>query len=240
MTARPTKKKAAQRRPAARMRSKPKALPRTKKAARKQAQGKTAGVKSRVGRRRISDSKRTLSLVRVTPSADSPRGRKPTASASDVIAMLRRDHAAVRKLLAELESAKSVERQSSLLQRLGNELQMHTHVEEEIFYPAFHDRARGKEDRQMYYEALEEHHAVDVILPEVKRADLGSDQFAARVKVLKEIVEHHADEEEKEMFPRARKILRPAELRELGQRVARRKREDTPSGGLLKSFLGLG
>jgi hemerythrin superfamily protein len=181
-----------------------------------------------------------MSRIRVAVTSEEPK-RGPVAKGTDALSLLRRDHQTVRKLLSELESSKSAVRQSSLLERIENELKTHTRIEEEIFYPAFHDHARSKEDRQMYYEALEEHHAVDVILPEVKGATRGSDKFSARVKVLKEIVEHHADEEEKEMFPRARAIMEPAELRELGGRIVAMKKESTTSsGGLLKSFLGIG
>ena len=54
---------------------------------------------------------------------------------------------------------------------------------------------------------MEEHHAADTILPDVAKAKSEADVFAARAKVLKEIVEHHAEEEETDMFPRARKLL---------------------------------
>jgi hemerythrin superfamily protein len=237
MTARPKGRKTTARRPAARARSKRKSNVAPKQGARKHPQSKAK--KSLAGRRSITDSKKTTSRIRV---ASTDGSRAPVAKGTDVLSLLRRDHQTVRKLLGEIESSRSADRQSSLLEQIETELKNHTHIEEEIFYPAFHDRARGKEDRQMYYEALEEHHAVDVLLPEVKRAERGSDKFSARVKVLKEIVEHHADEEEKEMFPRARAILKPAELRELGMKVAAKKKEQTSatSGNLLKSFLGIG
>lgn len=237
MTARPKRKRYAPSQPAARTRSKRKSTDAVKQGARKHPQSKPA--KTRAARRSITDSKKSTSRIRVAASDGS---RAPVAKGTDVLSLLRRDHQTLRKLLGEIEASSSADRQSSLLEQIETELKNHTQLEEEIFYPAFHDRARGKEDRQMYYEALEEHHAVDVILPEVKRADRGSDRFAARVKVLKEIVEHHADEEEKEMFPRARAIIEPAELRELGMKVAAKKKEQTrtTSGGLLKSFLGIG
>jgi hypothetical protein len=86
----------------------------------------------------------------------------------------------------------------------------------------------------LFFEAKEEHHAVDTILPEVASATGEPDVFAARAKVLKEMVEHHADEEESDMFPRARKLLPPAELRRLGDEMAARKRtlQQRPSGPL--------
>jgi hypothetical protein len=80
----------------------------------------------------------------------------------------------------------------------------------------------------MFFEALEEHRAAgDLVLPDLLRTDVSSDQFGGRAKVLKELVEHHADEEEKEMFPRAKALMDKAQLRELGERMATRKAELT-------------
>ncbi|MET0227023.1 MAG: hemerythrin domain-containing protein, partial [Dokdonella sp.] len=97
-------------------------------------------------------------------------------------------------------------------------------IEEEIFYPAFKEAAKIADDRTMYFEALEEHRAAgDLVLPDLLATDPAADNFSGRAKVLKELVEHHADEEEKEMFPRARKLLSKSELAELGSRMEARK-----------------
>lgn len=82
------------------------------------------------------------------------------------------------------------------------------------------------DDDKMYFEALEEHRAAgDMVLPDLLKTAPTSEKFSGRAKVLKELVEHHADEEEKEMFPRARRLLSKAELTELGQRMDERKKE---------------
>ena len=82
-----------------------------------------------------------------------------------------------------------------------------------------------RDDRELYYEAKEEHHVVDLVMPEVRKTDSDAEEFAAKTKVLKELIEHHAGEEEKEMFPKARKLFDRAELRELGDRLRQRKKE---------------
>ena len=64
---------------------------------------------------------------------------------------------------------------------------------------------------------------VDTVLPELKSADPASETFAAKAKVLKDLVEHHAEEEETEMFPRARKLLGRGELVRLGEELAQAK-----------------
>lgn len=243
MTRKSTQEKSTKRAGSARAKRKTAAPKRgkTKSAQRKAAS--TGRNKPRVSNnptaRKISGSKRDLSerQSKIAKSSSSGETRK---NAQNALTLLQRDHQLMRKLLSDLESAKAADRQSSLLERIEDELKLHTQVEEEIFYPAFHDHARNDEDRKLYYEALEEHHAVDVILPEVKGAETGSPQFAARAKVLKELVEHHAKEEEDEMFPRARKLISADQLRELGRQIEELK-QSARSGMVDKvvSFLGM-
>ena len=151
--------------------------------------------------------------------------RKTSAKkpATDAIALLKQDHETVRGLLGQLENASGARREK-LLTQVEKELKVHTTIEEEIFYPAYRDAARKKEDKKLYFEALEEHHVVDMVIPETREGD-SVEELKAKAKVLKDIVEHHAEEEEKEMFPRARKALEREELRELGERMQQRKEE---------------
>jgi hemerythrin-like domain-containing protein len=142
-------------------------------------------------------------------------------SASDAISLLKEDHQRVRQLLKRLASNGSEE----LLEQVENELKVHTQIEEEIFYPAFKDAVESQNATHLYYEALEEHHVVDLVLPEIKSSSEGSEQFDAKAKVLKDIVEHHAEEEETQMFPKARKALGTTRLRELGEELQERKQE---------------
>jgi hemerythrin-like domain-containing protein len=148
-------------------------------------------------------------------------------TAKDAIALLTADHATVRELLGELEKAAMKEGADaeSLLETIEAALKVHTTIEEEIFYPAFREAASRKDDTKLYYEAVEEHHVVDMVLPEMDEGEAGSPEFAAKAKVLKDLVEHHAGEEEKEMFPRARKLMDKDELTALGEQMIRRKKE---------------
>ncbi|HEX3576999.1 MAG TPA: hemerythrin domain-containing protein [Thermoanaerobaculia bacterium] len=145
----------------------------------------------------------------------------------DAIALLKEDHKKVKGLLGDLEksSMRGGPRADKLVAQIDKELTIHSQIEEEIFYPAFRDAVSTKDDKKMYFEAKEEHHVVKLVLPEVKQGGMAVEEFAAKCKVLKELVEHHADEEEKEMFPEARKALSRAELQELGDQMAARKQE---------------
>ena len=145
--------------------------------------------------------------------------------AKDAIALLKEDHAKVRKLLSQLSSAKQPARRKELLEKIATEVTIHTAVEEEIFYPAFRDAAARKGDVEQYYEALAEHNVVKLVIPDVRMTDAESDGFAGKATVLEELIEHHAQEEEKEMFPRARTLLGAEQLARLATRIRARKKE---------------
>jgi hemerythrin-like domain-containing protein len=117
-----------------------------------------------------------------------------------------------------------------LLAEIENEVTVHTKIEEEIFYPAYKDAVKTKSDSRLYFEALEEHHVVDLVMPEIKSTARDSEEFGAKAKVLKDLIEHHAEEEETQMFPKARKAMGAARLREVGQQLQKRKRELTSMG----------
>lgn len=146
----------------------------------------------------------------------------------DAITLLKNDHKEIRALLAALEgtTTRAVKKRQTLLAKIETNLKAHTSIEEEIFYPAFQHAGQKSDDDKMYFEALEEHRAAgDLVLPDLLGTDPSTDNFSGRAKVLKELVEHHADEEEKEMFPRAKKLLDKAELIALGEQMEKRKRE---------------
>lgn len=146
---------------------------------------------------------------------------KKAAAAPDAIKLLKADHETVRTLLGQFENATGARREKLRVQ-IDRELKVHTQIEEEIFYPAYREAARKKDDQKLYYEALEEHHVVDLVLPEMNDGE-NNEELKAKAKVLKELVEHHADEEEKDMFPRAKKLLSKEELRALGEQMQLRK-----------------
>jgi hemerythrin-like domain-containing protein len=146
----------------------------------------------------------------------------------NAIELLKNDHDKVRGLLSELAETtnRASKGRADLLQKIGLELKVHTTIEEEIFYPALREAGENSDDEKMYFEAMEEHRAAgDLVLPDLQATDINTDQFGGRAKVLKELIEHHAKEEEKEMFPRARELLGAEALRELGEKMMARKQE---------------
>ena len=143
----------------------------------------------------------------------------PSAPRSSAISLLEKDHKTVHKLLTQLDKARERKRRQDLLRKVEKEIKIHTKIEEKIFYPAFKEAAKTKQDNIIFFEAHAEHNLADLVLAEMKKEKIDSDQFAAKAKVLKYLVEHHAEEKENEMFPRVKKLLSNEELEALGERL---------------------
>ncbi|EIK97261.1 hemerythrin hhe cation binding domain-containing protein [Pseudomonas sp. M47T1] len=139
----------------------------------------------------------------------------------NAIELLKADHEKVKSILAQLSEStdRGIKKRTDLLAKLEMEITIHTRLEEEILYPAF-KQAGGKDEAEMYYEAKEEHRTVDsLVLPDLKVTDPSTPEFAGRVKVVKELLEHHIEEEETDMFPDAEKLLGKEALEALGEQM---------------------
>ena len=144
----------------------------------------------------------------------------------NAITLLKSDHATVKRLLRELEGTteRGTKVRERLLSEIEREVKIHSQIEEELFYPTFKKAAENTEAEDMFYEATEEHHVVDMVLPELKSTSPKAPEFAAKAKVLKELIEHHAQEEETQMFVKARRLLTDEQLRALGDEMQERKK----------------
>jgi len=141
----------------------------------------------------------------------------------DAITLLKDDHDKVKRLLSELESTteRGVKTREELYATIKGELTIHETIEEEIFYPALKEHPKAKD---LVLEAYEEHHVVDTVMAELESTDVSDETWGAKAKVMKENVEHHIEEEEREMFKQARQVFDREELEELGARMEERKR----------------
>jgi len=135
----------------------------------------------------------------------------------DAIELLKADHDEVRSLFEQFRAAQEAEdadRMREVQQQIFAELETHTRIEEDIFYPAVRE-ADEEELGEDVDEGIQEHHVVKVLMREIESVS-GEDTYVAKMKVLMENVEHHAEEEETEMFPEVREKMDPARLEELG------------------------
>ena len=137
--------------------------------------------------------------------------------------LLKKQHREVKGLFKKVEKTENASERRSLMETISEELQMHTTIEEEIFYPAVRE-VESKKAKEMVNEALEEHHVVKLVLAELPKVDPQDERFEAKMTVLSELIEHHVEEEETEMFKLAEKLGK-AELNDLGAQMAGRVEE---------------
>jgi hypothetical protein len=142
----------------------------------------------------------------------------------DALTLLKNDHDKVKGIMSELEptTERAEKTRTELFAKLKSELTVHEIIEEEIFYPALKDHPRAKE---IVLEGYEEHHVVDTVMAELEGLPVDDEAWGAKAKVMKENVEHHMEEEEGEMFEKARQVFDREELQELGTRMEQRKVE---------------
>jgi iron-sulfur cluster repair protein YtfE (RIC family) len=140
--------------------------------------------------------------------------------------LLKKDHKKVAGLLERCEKAVENERDNveDLFEQIKNELEVHTRIEETIFYPALKDK---EETKDIALEAYEEHKVVKTLLEELEDLSTEDEEWKAKFTVLKENIEHHVEEEEGEMFKKARKALSQQEITELGERMQEEKKRET-------------
>jgi iron-sulfur cluster repair protein YtfE (RIC family) len=130
----------------------------------------------------------------------------------DAFELLKTDHEKVSQLFKEIESA-SGQRKRQVFTQLKAELDVHAHIEEKILYPALENT---EEAREITLEAYEEHKVVKDLLAELASGGAPNEEWDAKLTVLKENVEHHVEEEEGELFSKARKALSSEEIDRIG------------------------
>lgn len=137
----------------------------------------------------------------------------------DAFSLLKADHRKVEQLFERLEAATG-RAKLPIFEQIKMELELHTHIEEKIFYPALE---KPKQTHELTLEAYEEHDVVKKLLKELSKSKTAGEEWEAQAKVLKENVEHHVEEEENELFPKADAALSEEDIEALGERMAAEK-----------------
>jgi hemerythrin superfamily protein len=133
----------------------------------------------------------------------------------DAVELLSSQHREVEKLFKEIEDAEDPEDKEALFEDLADKLAIHAKIEEQFFYPAVHE----KKTEEMILEAFVEHTSVKRLLADLMAADPADPTFDAQIKVLKEQIEHHVEEEEGQLFPAAKKLLSKDEMSAIAQEM---------------------
>jgi hemerythrin superfamily protein len=150
-------------------------------------------------------------------------GRQPEA-----IAMLIEDHQKVQKMFKTFESTDDQQKRQELATEICNELTVHTQLEEQVLYPAARE---ALEETDLVDEAKVEHQVAKDLIEKIKQSRPHDEEYCALVTVLGEYVNHHIDEEQKELFPQLKKAK--IDFDALGEEMQQTKQE-------LLAELGLG
>lgn len=134
---------------------------------------------------------------------------------SDIFSLIKKDHRLVESLFNKIEGAgeRATKTREKVFRQLFEELSNHAQAEETVLYPRLKE-VEVTED--IGYESVEEHEVIKFLLNKIDGLDSQSQEWMAAVTVLKEVIEHHVEEEETEMFKKMRSGFSKEELEEFG------------------------
>jgi hypothetical protein len=132
----------------------------------------------------------------------------------DAIALLDQQHKQVEGWFAKLDSAQTKAARQRLFEQIGDALAIHATIEEKVFYPAVF----GEQTHDFLYEAVEEHLAAKRLIADLIDSP-PDDNYVAKLNLLKEEVLHHIQEERKQLFPAAQRMLDAEALAALGEQM---------------------
>jgi hemerythrin-like domain-containing protein len=144
--------------------------------------------------------------------------KTPSRGEEQLFKMLKEDHEKVKELFSQIEEDGDMEMEDreEVFSRIKDELSIHMEGEEKFFYPVLEENG---EAREKVLESYEEHHVAKTVLGEFGRMSPDDEHWMAKVKVLKEIVDHHVEEEEKEVFKLAKKMLDKEQTQEIARQI---------------------
>ncbi len=145
--------------------------------------------------------------------------RRSAANRGAIFGKLRTDHEEVKGLLEKCLKARTDDRRGDLFSQIRTELKAHSVVEEEVVYR----RLMDTREKAIAFEANEEHAVVDFLLAKIAGLETGSDPWKGALTVLKEVLEHHIEEEESEMFTKMREVFEKSELDAMGAEFEEKK-----------------
>ena len=146
----------------------------------------------------------------------------------NAIDLLEIDHRLFEDLFKKIEDLgdENPALRETLFVRLKTELSAHEQIEEEFLYPAL---SQNEKTRDLVLESYQEHHVADMQIEEISQMSPQDEMWKAKVKVLKESIKHHIEEEETQLFPKSRPALSTEELENLGELMEDRKTELLPA-----------
>lgn len=135
------------------------------------------------------------------------------------IHLLENDHRRILRLLRDLDQTRATREREQLFDLAEEALQIHSAIEEDWFYPAVRRAADSAFGEEVYIQSREEHKLVDVVMPHLRLVDVRSNVFTAKIRLVRQLVEHHIGEERQTLLPLAEEVLSPEELWRVGERM---------------------
>jgi hemerythrin superfamily protein len=140
-----------------------------------------------------------------------------------ILTALKTDHDKAKKLLTSILAAKDATKRRAMFQQFKTELTAHSRAEEKTLYARLEKTSEGKDEA---LEGTVEHQVVDRLLEDLSEMQsVEPDKWAARCRVLRELLEHHIEEEEGDFFKTARKLFDREALDKMGEEFAAEKRK---------------
>ena len=142
----------------------------------------------------------------------------------NAVTLLEDEHVTLKRMLRELDATteRAVKTRTELLEKVTDALRAHETIEEELFYPALKRHPKAKD---IVLEGIEEHNVVDILLGELATLAVDDEAWGAKAGVMIANIQHHIEEEEDDMFVKARQVFSAEELRDLGEAMAARRAE---------------
>ena len=132
----------------------------------------------------------------------------------DAINLLTSQHQEVKALFDQVKTMGVGSQKQKIVRQICEKLTIHDKLEQDVFYPAAKTEAKD-----LVLEGLEEHHLMKIVLKQLAELEPSDETYNAKVKVLIDVVQHHIQEEEGQMFPKCQKALGKDKLQQIGQQM---------------------
>ena len=132
----------------------------------------------------------------------------------DILDLIKKDHRQIETLFSEVETTDDTQKLYQCFNQLYEEISLHTEVEEQTFYPAIRDYCEDADE--LVDEAQGQHDEAKQLLEEIESLSPTSAEFQAKIRELKQAIQHHVQEEETQVFSQARQCMSEAKRLQLG------------------------
>lgn len=129
--------------------------------------------------------------------------------------LLTSQHRDVEETFSLIESTADAEGKLRAFEKLADSLAIHAAIEEHQFYPA----VKEQKTEDVLLESVEEHLGMKRVIAELMQLEPDDESFDAKLKVLKELVTNHVEEEETELFPKVQQLMDADDLEDLGEEM---------------------